>query len=285
LLHAALQDGRVEQELHLFGPPPQVLHLVGFPLLRGGEVVGAAAFGRNVTEAREIDRIRRDFVANVSHELKTPIGALALLAETIADADKLEVARPLARRIEYEADRLTRIVDDLLNLSALEAGEAEREPVEVQTLIVEAVGVIQPAADAARVPILVEPGIDAKVVCDARQVRSALVNLLDNAVKYSDAGETVEIGAKLDDSEIRIEVRDHGRGIPTRDLERVFERFYRVDRARSRATGGTGLGLAIVRHVARLQGGEVTVSSREGQGSTFVLHFPRGYRPGESHGG
>jgi two-component system sensor histidine kinase SenX3 len=276
LLEAALVGARSERELQLFGPPARVIHVVAFPLRRAGEIVGAAAFGRDVTEAREIDRVRRDFVANVSHELKTPIGALALLAETIAAAEDVEVARPLAVRIEYEADRLTNIVDDLLELSRLEgAAAATREIVAVEALISEASDVVRPAAEAAGVPLLVEPEIDAKVSCDPRQVRSALVNLLDNAVKYSEPGATVEIGAVALADEVRIEVRDHGPGIPTRDLERIFERFYRVDRARSRATGGTGLGLAIVRHVARLQGGEVSVTSREGEGSTFVLHLPR----------
>ena len=115
---------------------------------------------------------------------------------------------------------------------------------------------------------------DVEIRCDHRQLRSALVNLLDNAIKYSEPGEPVEVGARLDGDRVALVVRDHGIGIPTRDLERIFERFYRVDRARSRETGGTGLGLAIVRHVAQVHGGEVTVESREGEGSTFTLYLP-----------
>ena len=134
---------------------------------------------------------------------------------------------------------------------------------------------MQAVADTAGVPLKIAPRPpDVEIRCDHRQLRSALVNLVDNAIKYSERGEPVEIGARLDGDRVALVVRDHGVGIPTRDLERIFERFYRVDRARSRDTGGTGLGLAIVRHVAQVHGGEVTVDSREGEGSTFTLYLP-----------
>jgi two-component system sensor histidine kinase SenX3 len=222
--------------------------------------------------------VRRDFVANVSHELKTPIGALGLLAETMAASDDLGVMQQLADRVLREADRLARIVDDLLDLSTIEGQEAPtRAPLPVRLLVSESVDFVKAAADAAQVPLRVNPEPpDVEIFCDVRQIRSAVVNMLDNAIKYSSAGDTVEIGAHACDDRVAIIVRDHGIGIPTRDLERIFERFYRVDRARSRDTGGTGLGLSIIRHVAQAHGGEVTVQSREGEGSTFTLYLPSG---------
>jgi two-component system sensor histidine kinase SenX3 len=215
-------------------------------------------------------------VANVSHELKTPIGALGLLAETMSATDDVGVIRQLADRVVRESDRLARIVDDLLDLSHIEAQEAPtREPLPVSLLVSEAVDHVQAAADAAGVQITITPRPPTvEISCDHRQLRSALANLIDNAIKYSNAGDAIEVGARIDRARVALVVRDHGIGIPTRDLERIFERFYRVDRARSRETGGTGLGLAIVRHVAQVHGGEVTVESREGEGSTFTLYLP-----------
>jgi two-component system sensor histidine kinase SenX3 len=285
LLQDALDGFSSERELQLYGPPRQVLQLRAFALRRDGEVVGAVAFTRDISESRRVESVRRDFVANVSHELKTPIGALGLLAETMAATDDPNVMRQLADRVVREADRLSRIVDDLLDLSTIESQEAPlREPLPLRHLVPECVDLVQASADAADVPLRINPTPpDVQIVCDARQMRSAIVNLLDNAIKYSGAGAVVEIGASLvDHDRVAITVRDHGIGIPSRDLERIFERFYRVDRARSRDTGGTGLGLAIVRHVAQAHGGEVAVESLEGEGSTFTLYVPSvstGVRP------
>jgi len=276
LVQEALTGHSSERELQLYGPPRQVLQLRAFPLRRDGEIVGAVAFTRDISESRRVESVRRDFVANVSHELKTPIGALGLLAETMAATDDVKVMQPLADRVVREADRLARIVDDLLDLSTIEAQEAPtRGPMPVRLLLSETVDVVQAAADAASVPIVVGPEPpDIEIFCDPRQLRSAIVNLLDNAIKYSGPEQAVEVGACVVDDRLAFVVRDHGIGIPTRDLERIWERFYRVDRARSRDTGGTGLGLAIVRHVAQAHGGEVTVQSREGEGSTFTLYIP-----------
>jgi two-component system sensor histidine kinase SenX3 len=276
LLHEALDGHSSGREIQLYGPPRQVLQLRAFTLRRDGEVVGAVAFARDISESRRVENVRRDFVANVSHELKTPIGALALLAETMSASEDVAVLRQLADRVVREADRLARIVDGLLDLSTIEAQEAPtRAPLPVPLLIADAVDVVQAAASAAAVPVRIAPEPpDVETLCDVRQMRSAVVNLLDNAIKYSGAGAVVEIGARVDGDRIAITVRDHGIGIPTRDLERIFERFYRVDRARSRDTGGTGLGLSIVRHVAQVHGGEVVVHSREGEGSVFTLFIP-----------
>src|SRR6478609_7454154 len=276
LLHTALEGVTSQRELQLYGPPRQVLQLRSFPLRRDGEVVGAVAFTRDVSESRRVESVRRDFVANVSHELKTPIGALGLLAETMAATDDPSLVQQLADRVVREADRLSRIVDDLLDLSTIEAQESpSRAPIPVRLLVSETIDLVQAAADLAEVPIRISPQPpEIEIACDRRQMRSALMNLLDNAIKYSGPGQPVEIGARLEGDRVALTVRDHGIGIPTRDLERIFERFYRVDRARSRETGGTGLGLAIVRHVAQAHGGDVSVQSREGEGSTFTISVP-----------
>jgi two-component system sensor histidine kinase SenX3 len=194
----------------------------------------------------------------------------------MAATDDVGVMQQLAERVVRESDRLAQIVDDLLDLSQIEAQEApSREPFPIALLVSEAIDHVQAAADTAGVPLQLAPRPpDVEIRCDHRQLRSALVNLVDNAIKYSGSGESVEVGARLDGERVALVVRDHGIGIPARDLERIFERFYRVDRARSRDTGGTGLGLAIVRHVAQVHGGEVTVESREGEGSTFTLYLP-----------
>lgn len=277
LLGAALTGSPAERELRVYGPPRSVLQLRAHPIRHDEEVVGAVGFVRDVSDAYRTDTVRRDFVANVSHELKTPIGALGLLAETIASADDVVVVQRLAERIVRETDRLSHLVDDLLDLSTIEAQEAPtREPLPVRRLIEEAVDIVQAAAVAAVVPIVVADRIpDVAILCDERQIRSALVNLLDNAVKYSEPGAAVDVSADVEeDGRVALVVRDHGIGIPARSLERIFERFYRVDQARSRESGGTGLGLAIVRHVVQAHGGEVTVSSVEGEGSVFTLRLP-----------
>jgi two-component system sensor histidine kinase SenX3 len=276
LLAPALRGERAQRELQLFGPPREVLLVRTAPLWRRNRVIGAVAFVRDVSELRRVESVRRDFVANVSHELKTPIGALSLLAETMAVGEDSPVNSQLADRVQREANRLGRIVDDLLDLSLIEAQERPtREPVPVHVVLHEAAERVRGVADAVGIPLSVAPvATDLVVAGDRSQLVSAVANLLDNAVKYSEPGEPVEVDATVGDGSICISVRDHGIGIPSRDLERIFERFYRVDRARSRATGGTGLGLSIVRHVAQAHGGDVTVESTEGEGSTFRLRVP-----------
>jgi two-component system sensor histidine kinase SenX3 len=276
LVDRARRGEVAERELPLFGPPREVLVLRALPLGEDGDALGAVALIHDVTDARRVESVRRDFVANVSHELKTPIGALGLLAETIASADDVEVVRRLAEQLVRESDRLGRIVDDLLDLSLIEAQAAPtREPTPVHVLVEEAVERLGALALAGGIPLRTEPvAEDLMVRCDPTQLVSAITNLLDNAVKYSEQGQEVEVSARADHGQVVVRVRDHGIGIPSRDLERVFERFYRVDKARSRATGGTGLGLSIVRHVAEAHGGEVTVESTEGEGSTFRLAVP-----------
>jgi two-component system sensor histidine kinase SenX3 len=243
--------------------------------------LGAIAVIDDVTERRRLEAVRRDFVANISHELKTPVGALSLLAETLLAEDDVEITRRLAERIVTESSRVGRTIEDLLELSRIESGEAPmRSHVPVNLVVAEAVERIRPAAEQAGIDLVVrEPNRRLAVLGDRRQLVSAVYNLLDNAVKYSEEGSTVDVFAATDGQNVSISVRDRGIGIPARDLERIFERFYRVDQARSRQTGGTGLGLAIVRHVAENHDGSVAVESRPGEGSVFTLRLPTASGP------
>jgi two-component system sensor histidine kinase SenX3 len=262
--------------LQLFGPPRAVLEIEAVPLEVDGELVGGAAFVYDVSEIHRVESVRRDFVANVSHELKTPIGALELLAETLASETDPTATRPLAELMVKEAERLGRIVDDLLDLSLIETQESpRREPTPVGVLLDDALDRVRPGAASRGIEIVVDDKAEgALVACDRRQMVSAIANLLDNAVKYSEVDSQIWVETSVERDQLAIEVTDEGIGIPSRDLERIFERFYRVDHARSRETGGTGLGLAIVRHVVHAHGGTVRVESVEGQGSTFRIVVP-----------
>ncbi len=276
LLDRTWQEGSVERTLDLYGPPRQTLILRTRLIDDGRRPLGVIAVIEDVSDRRRLEEIRRDFVANVSHELKTPIGALGLLAETLTAESDPEVAQRLASRIHTEAFRVSRVIDDLLDLSRLESEEAPpREPLYVNLIMAEAVERVRAAADQRRITIeLDEPSPPVYMVGDRRQLVSAIHSLLENAVTFSYEEATVYVGAEASDGQIRLSVRDSGVGIPARDLDRIFERFYRVDHGRSRDTGGTGLGLSIVRHVAANHQGRVEVDSREGEGSTFTLVLP-----------
>ena len=231
----------------------------------------------DVTESRRVEAVRRDFVANVSHELKTPVGALALLAEAIHDGggDPATVRR-FAARMVHESGRLSRLVQDLIDLSRLQGAEAAPPStvVRLDVVVREAVDRSRLRASAKSIDVVSDGDSLLEVRGDEAQLVTALGNLLDNAIAYSAPGTRVSVGVRRRDDEVEIAVSDEGIGIATADLERIFERFYRADPARSRETGGTGLGLAIVKHVAGNHGGRVTVWSVEGTGSTFTLHLP-----------
>jgi two-component system sensor histidine kinase SenX3 len=281
VLDAAVAGRAQRRNLDILGPPRRVLLISAFPLDDGARPIGAVALIDDASERRRLEAVRRDFVANISHELRTPVGALAVLAETIAAEDDVAISRRLANRMTNEALRVGRIIDDLLALSRIEAEEQPvREPVQVDAVVADALDHVRSLAEANDITIDVSGvGHRHSVRGDRRQLVSAVANLLENACKYSDAGSTVAVTSEADGTWVEIAVRDEGIGIPSADLERVFERFYRVDRARSRATGGTGLGLAIVRHVAGNHRGDVRVTSREGEGSTFTLRLPSGPGP------
>jgi two-component system sensor histidine kinase SenX3 len=256
-------------ELH--GPPKLWLEISAHAVPSGGAVVTI----RDVTERVRTDSMRSDFVTNISHELKTPVGAVAVLAEALIDESDPAVVQRLSDHLVEEAHRAVRTIDDLLKLSEIESTRPGDEVVDLAAVVESAVarGRVVEGGRGVDITLLDIPeGLLLRG--DERQLVSAVGNLVENAVKYSHAGDVVQVRVRVDGAAIEVMVADQGIGIPTRDLDRVFERFYRVDRARSRETGGTGLGLAIVRHVATNHGGEVLVSSQEGEGSTFVLRLP-----------
>ena len=394
VLEDAWHEGSAERTLDLYGPPRRTLQVRARQIDDGRRPLGVIALIEDISERRRLEEIRRDFVANVSHELKTPMGALGLLAETLVSEPDPDVAQRLAGRIHNEAFRVSRIIDDLLDLSRIESEEAPpREPVLVNLVMADAIERVRATADQRGIEIVLhEPSPPVAVMGDRRQLVSAMHALLENAITYSydnskvvvtgtvqrsnpnlehpavvgsldepapaaDTGETPTVGADGADSgpepdeegpvepvftpeilerdeaasnapdstgdtaataaapatatsstapasqgatpgdtagtgpaepsavatpnwrieerdNVRLSVQDHGIGIPARDLDRIFERFYRVDHGRSRDTGGTGLGLSIVRHVAHNHQGWVDVESREGEGSTFTLVLP-----------
>ncbi len=352
LLEGAWHEGMAERTLDLYGPPRRTLQVRARQIDDGRRPLGVIALIEDISERRRLEEIRRDFVANVSHELKTPIGALGLLAETLVAEPDAEVAQRLAGRIHNEAFRVSRIIDDLLDLSRIESEEApSREPVLVNLVMADAIERVRSTADQHGIEIVLhEPSPPIAVVGERRQLVSAMHALLENAITYSyddskvvvtgtvrrgtaNTGQTALVlpesveaalnpdgGVEHHRSEtatpevtwttvassttaplllegeqalsgvdnvtnrndwrseerdyVRLSVQDSGIGIPARDLDRIFERFYRVDHGRSRDTGGTGLGLSIVRHVANNHQGWVDVESREGEGSTFSLVLP-----------
>jgi two-component system, OmpR family, sensor histidine kinase SenX3 len=272
-----------ERTLELYGPPRRTLTMHSEVIDDGDHQLGIVAVLDDVSDRRRLEAVRRDFVANVSHELKTPVGALSLLAETLLAENDPEVSQRLAGRIQAESLRVNRIIEDLLDLSRIEAEEhPPREPLLASLIMAEAVERVRSAAEQRSVKLLVdEPEPPVTLMGDRRQLVAALNSLLENAVKYSDEGSSVEVFASTGGGWMELLVRDQGIGIPARDLERIFERFYRVDHGRSRQTGGTGLGLSIVRHVANNHQGLVHVESREGEGSTFTLRLPVAAVPGQ----
>jgi two-component system sensor histidine kinase SenX3 len=390
VLEDAWHEGSAERTLDLYGPPRRTLQVRARQIDDGRRPLGVIALIEDISERRRLEEIRRDFVANVSHELKTPMGALGLLAETLVSEPDPQVAQRLAGRIHNEAFRVSRIIDDLLDLSRIESEEAPpREPVLVNLVMADAIERVRATADQRGIEIVLhEPSPPVAVMGDRRQLVSAMHALLENAITYSYDNSKVVVtgtiqrsnpnlehpsvrheddgpeyggageGAGPDDTEptgqtpavkdaaeedgpiepvftpeileayspgevagvaspatgstlstatppveaeksdaagtgqlettsagspnwrieerdsVRLSVQDHGVGIPARDLDRIFERFYRVDHGRSRDTGGTGLGLSIVRHVANNHQGWVDVESREGEGSTFTLVLP-----------
>jgi two-component system sensor histidine kinase SenX3 len=230
------------------------------------------------TESRRVEEVRRDFVANISHELKTPVGALALLAETVEDAvhDPEAVLR-FAGRMRQEASRLTHLVQDLIMLSRIQAAEPvpDPSPVELDVVVAEALDRCRMRANAHGIELAASGESGLVILGDEELLVTALRNLLENAVAYSPEKTRVLVTTRrVGANSAEVSVADQGIGIPERDLERIFERFYRVDPARSRATGGTGLGLAIAKHVTQAHGGRITVWSKEGAGSTFTLRLP-----------
>jgi two-component system, OmpR family, sensor histidine kinase SenX3 len=275
---AVLRDGRIrEAEIRIprSRGSTQLLHVAArVAPLKPGLLL---ALVEDRTQAIRIDEVRRDFVANVSHELKTPVGALSLLAEAVQDAsDDPEAVRRFAGRMQQESGRLTRLVQEIIDLSRLQYDDPVESPVPVKVDEIVAIAIDRSRVDAENRHIRLvsggQPGL--QVLGNESQLVVALGNLVENAVAYSEPRTQVAVGVRTAGELVEISVTDQGVGIDESDQDRIFERFYRVDPARSRETGGTGLGLSIVKHVAASHGGDVAVWSSQGAGSTFTLRLP-----------
>ncbi len=255
------------------GAPTRWLRATAQPVGTDGSVLLVV---RDVTEARRLDAVRRDFVANASHELKTPVASIRATAETLHDGaiDDPVAARRFTEQLERDADRLSRIVSDLLDLSRLEAGSDRDALVALDAVAAEVVERRRGDATTADVELTLATDGVPMIPGSTRDLGLLVGNLVDNAIHYTQPGGRVDVEVRAHPDAVSLRVSDSGVGIPQRDVPRIFERFYRVDQARSRATGGTGLGLAIVKHVCENHGGEVSVTSELGRGSTFEVTLP-----------
>jgi two-component system phosphate regulon sensor histidine kinase PhoR len=259
----------------------RVLAVRGTPL-PGSPPPGAVLVFHDVTELRRLERMRQDFVANVSHELKTPLASIKAYAETLLDwaLHDENVNTRFLRRIEEQADRLNQLILDLLSLARIESGQEvfEHKPLALAPVLASCIESHRGRAEARSLSLGLELGAlddETLITADEEAIRQILDNLIDNAIKYTPDGGSVEVTCRLDDEVVSVEVADTGIGIPRDDLPRVFERFYRVDKARSRELGGTGLGLSIVKHLVQSLGGQITVDSRIGAGTQFTVQLPR----------
>jgi len=271
----------LERDVALHGDESRFIQAHGAPVRdAAGQRIGAVVVLNDVTRLRRLETVRRDFVANVSHELKTPVTSIRGFLETLLGGaiDDPANARRFVEIASRQADRLGAIIDDLLLLSRIdqesEHHRIEKSPTALKAVVAGAVEVCRPKADQKGVRLQFQCANDLRAKINGAMVEQALVNLIDNAIKYSEPGFEVEVEAGRDGEMLWLSVADHGAGIEAEHLPRLFERFYRVDKARSRAVGGTGLGLAIVKHITQTQGGSVHVESRPGSGSTFTLRFP-----------
>jgi two-component system phosphate regulon sensor histidine kinase PhoR len=257
-------------------PEPRTLTVRAFPLADRGPAGRIVVTLTDITQRRRLEVLRRDFVANASHELKTPVAAVRALAETLLTAlpEDPGAGRRFAERIGREAERLDLLVRNLLDLSRVERGTLDVEPVDLVGLVKEVVALLADRADERRIRLRTELQPQVAMRGDRAQLGLLVSNLVDNALRYTPARGTVRVRLEAAERTAVLQVADTGEGIPAGELPRIFERFYRVDKARARQTGGTGLGLAIVRHVAEAHGGAVEVDSELGRGSTFTVTLP-----------
>jgi len=272
LVKETIEIGEQNKSMQVAGPPDRFFQLQSQRLNNDGVVVTI----EDTTDRVRIDTVRTDFVANLSHELKTPIGGIAALGDTMVDETDPVVMKQLAERIVRESFRMAGIVNDLLDLSRIEFGRStEWERIEMNGVIKEVVALSQDNARRHKVELVTSGNFAAEVFGDRSQLVSAFSNLVENAIKYSDEDRLVKIIGDVRVDDLTVAIVDQGLGIAPKDHERIFERFYRVDRARSRSTGGTGLGLSIVRHVVDNHGGKIELKSNEGEGATFTVVLPR----------
>ena len=281
---AALEAGEYRTvKVELSGRERRVLEMRVAPLTldEGQDTRGALCVLFDLTELERLERVRQEFLSNVSHELRTPLTSILAFVETLEGGalEEPEPARRFVSIIGRNAERMRTLIEDIMELSAIEsgAGRVEPRPLTLRPVVQEALNALAPKAAARAVMLANEVGPEAVVRADPRRLEQMLLNLVDNAVKFSRAGGSVAVRHERTERDL-IRVADTGEGIPPEHLPRIFERFYRVDRARSRELGGTGLGLAIVKHLARAHGGEATVQSTPGSGSTFTIELPKNSR-------
>jgi len=274
---SAARGGDRTERLTLNGPPGHT-----FNLRVGDEsAIGFIVVVTDISEQTRVDAMRTDFVANISHELRTPIGAIAVLAEALEGEADPDVIGRLISRISGETERAVRTIEGLMELSSTERSDmARRSEISLGLMLSDVVDRYRPAAEQRNISLALCCEDQLIMMGDEQQLASAVSNLVDNAIKYSPDDAEVSVHARHEDGNVIIQVIDSGLGIPNADLDRIFERFYRVDKARSRGTGGTGLGLAVVRHVVTNHGGSIGVESTEGKGSKFSMTLPEGSADG-----
>jgi two-component system phosphate regulon sensor histidine kinase PhoR len=270
-----------EDDISLYHNGEKTLNLQSSPLLDANKAhIGTLVVFNDVTQLRRLEDMRRDFVANVSHEIKTPLTAIKGFVETLyqGNVDDADEVQRFLGIIQKHVDRLSSIVEDLLSLSKIEQQDEhkaiKRKKGFIKDVFNSVTQICRSKAEEKNIRISTDCGDQISGVFDATLLEQAVVNLLDNAIKYSEPKSTIHLSARQHNSEIQIKVEDQGIGIAKKHLPRLFERFYRVDKARSRTMGGTGLGLAIVKHIAQAHSGNVTVHSKLGKGSTFTIHLP-----------
>lgn len=289
LLNQALETGcSIKKHVQILTPEPRVFRVYVTPLQKpGADRGGVVALLRDITERKMFEEMRSEFVANVSHELRTPLTSIKGFAETLLDGalEDPKVSRQFLEIINTETERLSRLIDELLNLSKIESQKSvpNMQTLNIKELVNRAVAILKPRANKKNITIVVEvlDNIPA-VQGDPDMITQVLINLIENAVCYTQPGGMINIRALLHDNQMKVEVQDNGLGIPPENLSRVFERFYRVDKARSRELGGTGLGLSIVKHIIDAHNGSVEVESKVGVGSTFSFSLPL-YEPNFLH--
>jgi len=279
-IESALEaDEPLTREIALGGAQQKVIQASLAAIRERGATVGAVAVFHDVTELKRLERVRQEFVANVSHELRTPLTAIKGYAETLRDGGLRdpETAAEFVRVIHRHAERLRALIEDLLDLAAVEQGEARLKPavVRARDVVAQAEGLVRPAAEARGQTLAIDLPADLPdILADRDRLAQILINLLDNAVKFTPEGGRVTLSAKMADGRVVLAVSDNGVGIPPGDLPRIFERFYRVGRSRDRREGGTGLGLAIAKHLTQAMGGTIEVESTQGSGTTFRVSLP-----------
>jgi two-component system phosphate regulon sensor histidine kinase PhoR len=282
-IRSALNNANpAEEDITVYQNEERVIDVKSSPLVDAGQQqIGTLVVFTDVTQLRQLENMRRDFVANVSHEIKTPLTAIKGFVETLQQGkvDEAEERERFLGIIQKHVDRLNSIVEDLLALSRIEQEDESKEinfqQVKIRDVFQAAIQLCRPKAEEKKIRIELECDKQTTAVLDPTLIEQAVANLLDNALKYSEPQSTVLVKSHRKNSGIVISVQDHGIGIAQKHLPRLFERFYRVDKARSRSMGGTGLGLAIVKHIAQAHGGQVTVESRLGEGSRFSIHLPQ----------